>query len=358
MAKKGGRRSSGSAAKVRAGVIGAGAIGPAHMGGYREAAAAELTAVCDVHRGRAQAAAAEFGIPHVFTDYRKMLAADVVDAVSVCTPNNTHLPITVAALQAGKHVLCEKPLAFDGRQGRRMVAAARKARRVLMTAQSMRYGGGAMLLKKMAEEGRFGDLYFGKGMMLRRTGIPRGWFQDVAQSGGGPLIDIGVHLLDFLWWVMGMPKPVSAFGVTFDHLGKTGQGMGGWGVNYAPAGFSVEDLASGLVRFRGGKAISIEASWAAHTGDSYFARILGTKGGAQLSPELVLYEMTGDTKLEVRPQPAKVDGYVEEVRHFLRCIQRREKPISDASQSVVVMDMLAAIYRSARTGRAVSLAGR
>jgi len=346
------------ARKVRAGVIGAGAIGPSHMRGYQQTPAAELTAVCDVNRGRAQAAAERFGIAHVFTDYRKLLAADVVDAVSVCTPNNTHLPIALAALAAGKHVLCEKPLAFDGAQGRRMVAAARKAKRVLMTAQSMRYSGGARLLKKMAEEGRFGELYFGKGMMLRQAGIPRGWFQDIKQSGGGPLIDIGVHVLDFLWWVMGTPKPVSAFGATFKHLGPTGQGMGGWGVNYAPGKFTVEDLAAGLIRFAGGQAISLEVSWAAHTGDSHFARVFGTKGGAQLSPELVLWEMAGDTRVEVKPHPPQLDGYVEEIRHFVRCLQRGEKPISDASQSVIVMDMLAAIYRSARSGRLVSLAGR
>ena len=346
------------ARKVRAGVIGAGAIGPAHMGGYCEASGAELTAICDVNRGRARAAAEKFGAPHVFTDYRKLLAAGVVDAVSVCTPNNTHMPITIAALRAGKHVLCEKPLAFDGKQARRMVAAARKARRLLMTAQSMRFSAGAQLLKKMADGGRFGDLYFGKGMMLRRAGIPRGWFQDVKQSGGGPLLDIGVHVLDFLWWVMGMPKPVSAFGVTFDHLGKKGQGRGNWGVNYAPGKFSVEDLAAGMVRFAGGQAISLEVSWAAHTGDNYFARVLGTKGGAQLSPELVLYEMAGGTPLEVKPKLARVNGYVEEVRHFVRCIQRGERPIVDSSQSVIVMDMLSAIYKSARTGRLVSLTAR
>jgi predicted dehydrogenase len=344
------------AKQLRAGVIGAGAIGPAHLRGYQAARGVEIAAVCDLHRGRAAAAAQQFGAKHVFTDYRKVLAADVVDVVSVCTPNNTHMPITVAALQAGKHVLCEKPLAMNGRQARQMVAAAKRARRILMTAQSMRYGAGAQFLKKLADGGRFGDLYFGKGMMLRRAGIPRGWFQDGKQSGGGPLIDIGVHVLDCLWWLMGTPRPVSAFGATFDRLGTTGQGMGGWGVNYAPGRFSVEDLAAGLVRFAGGQAISIEVSWAAHTGDSYFARLMGTKGGAQLSPELVLYETTDGASAEVRAQPPSADGYLAEVDHFVHCLQRGLQPMSPATQSVVVMDMLDAIYKSARTGRLASLA--
>jgi len=344
--------------KLRAGVIGAGAIGPAHLRGYQAAEGVEITAVCDVHKGRAEAAAAQFKAKQVFTDYRKMLAGDAVDVVSVCTPNHTHMPIAVAALQAGKHVLCEKPLAMNGKEARRMVAAAKQSRRLLMTAQSMRYGSGAQLLKRMADGGRFGDLYFGTAMLLRRTGIPRGWFQDAKQSGGGPLIDIGVHVLDFLWWVMGMPRPVSAFGVTFDYLGTTGQGMGNWGVNYAPRRFSVEDLAAGLIRFAGGQAISIEVSWAAHTGDSYFARVMGTKGGAQLTPELVLYETADGASAEVRPQPPSADGYVEEVAHFVRCVRRGEQPMSPGTQSAVVMDMLDAVYQSARTGRMVSLATR
>jgi predicted dehydrogenase len=343
------------AAKVRVGVIGAGAIGPAHLKGYLETPGAELVAVCDLHTGRAKQAAGKFGVPRVFADYRKMLAADVVDAVSVCTPNNTHLPITLAALRAGKHVLCEKPIAVNGLQARRMVEAAKKAKRILMTAQSMRYGGSSQVLKQLAGSGRFGRLYYGKGMLLRRTGIPKGWFQDVKQSGGGPLIDIGVHVLDLLWWLMGTPKPVSAYGVTFDLLGTTGQGKGDWGVNYSPGKFSVEDLAAGLIRFESGQAISLDASWAAHTDDNYLVRLFGTKGGAQLTPEFVLYEMAGDTKLDAKVQAPAISGHVAEVQHFVDCIRRGREPISPGSQSVVVMDMLMAVYKSARTGRAVAL---
>jgi len=222
----------------------------------------------------------------------------------------------------------------------------------------MRYSGAAQSLKKMIDAGRFGDLYFGKAMLLRRTGIPKGWFQDKKQAGGGPLLDIGVHVLDLLWYLMGRPQPVSAFGVTFDRLGKSGQGMGNWGVGYAPAKFTVEDLAAALICFKNGAAISLEASWAAHTGDTFLARVLGTKGGAQIHPDFALYEMAGEAKLDVTATPPNIDGYFGECDHFIRCIVKGTEPISPGSQSVVVVEMLDAIYKSARTGKLVTWSSR
>lgn len=344
--------------KVRVGVIGAGAIAPAHIEGYQRLTNAEVAAVCDVDAGRANGVAQRYGIPHVYNDHRKLLAAGVVDAVSVCTPNNTHLPIAVAALQAGAHVLCEKPIAMNGREARRMVAAAKEAKRLLMTAQSMRYGADAMYLKRLAEEGRFGTIYYGKAVMYRRAGIPRGWFQDRKQSGGGPIVDLGVHMLDLMWWLMGLPKPAAAFGSIFDHLGTSGQGMGGWGVGYNPGKFSVEDLGVGLVRFSDGRSVSVEASWATHTEDLFMVRLFGTKGGAQLHPRLTLWELSDGTMVDVTPHPPRGDGYAGETEHFITCILKGQEPISPGSQSVVVMDMLDAIYKSAATGRAVAIGGR
>jgi len=344
--------------KVRVGVIGAGAIGPAHMKGFQQAAGAELTAVCDTDKGRARAAAEQFGIPNVYLDHRKLLAADVVDAVSVCTPNSTHLQLALDALAAGKHVLCEKPISMSGREARRMVEAAKRARRILMTAQSMRYSGKARFLKQLVDSGRLGDIYYAKAAIFRRTGIPRGWFQDRKQSGGGPMVDLGVHMLDLMWWMMGTPKPAVALGVTFDHLGTTGQGMGGWGVNYRPGKFSVEDLGVALVRFADGRAAGVEVSWATHTEDMFWVRFFGTKGGAQIFPDLALYEMADGTKIDVTPHASQADGYTGETEHFISCIQRGQQPLSPGSQSVVVMDMLDAIYKSAGTGRAVTISGR
>jgi predicted dehydrogenase len=341
------------AKKVCVGVIGAGAIAPAHLKNYQAHPQVELLAVCDVVEAQANKVGAQFGIPNVFTDHKKMLKSVALDAVSVCTPNLYHAPQSIDALKAGLHVLCEKPLAMSAKEARQMVKTAEAAGKLLMTAQCMRYSGAAQSLKKMIDKGRFGELYFGKAMLLRRSGIPKGWFGSAEYSGGGPLLDIGVHVLDLMWYLMGQPKPVSAFGVTFDFLGKSGQGKGGWGVGWdpKPGDFSVEDLAAALIRFEDGKAISLEASWAAHTGDSFLVRVLGTKGGAQINPDLRLWEVDGGTSLDTTPNPPKIDGYQGEVDHFVDCIANGTKCTTPGSQSVLVVAMLDAIYESAKTGK-------
>ena len=340
---------------VRLGIIGTGGIGNAHLDAARACTGVEVTAVCDLHAGRARNAAKQFGVPNVFEDHRDLLAAEVVDAVTVCTPNNTHMPITLDALKVGKDVLCEKPLAMSAQQARRMVAAAKSGKRVLMAAQSARYSGSSQFVKRLADAGKLGEIYYGKAIWFRRDGIPRGWFQDKKQSGGGPLIDLGVHAIDLLWWLMGRPRPVSAYGVTFDHLGTTGQGMGGWGIGFNPGKFSVEDLVGAIVRFEDGRAISVDISWAAHTSDLYWLRLLGTKGGAQVDPEVVIYQTEGGVKHETAAHPSEQNAYAAETQHFADCVRRREEPISPGSQAVVVMEMLDAIRAAAASGRAAPI---
>ncbi|HUU54949.1 MAG TPA: Gfo/Idh/MocA family oxidoreductase [Armatimonadota bacterium] len=340
---------------VRLGIVGAGAIARQHLEACQQCRGLEVTAICDVHGGRARSLAKRFGIANVFTDYRDLLAADAADAISVCTPNNVHMPATLAAVKAGKDVLCEKPLAMNAPQARRMVHAADKAGRILMTAQSARYTPAARFLKKLADRGRFGEIYYGKALWLRRQGIPRGWFQDAKQSAGGPLIDLGVHVVDLLWWLMGRPNPVSAYGVRFDHLGRSGQGMGDWGVGYSPSKFSVEDMIGGMIRFQDGRAIGLDISWAAHTADVYWSRFFGTKGGAQILPEPVIYGTEGKVKTDMAPRLDQQSSYAVEIQHFVECVRRREQPISPGSQAVVVMQMLDAVAKAARTGRMASI---
>lgn len=340
---------------IRLGIIGAGSIGAAHLEASQSCSGMEVAAVCDVDSGRAEQATKRFGVPRSYTDYRKMLAEGVVDAVSVCTPNNTHMTVVLDAIGAGMDVLCEKPMAMNAQQARKMVAGAKTGRRLLMVAQSARYTGAAQYVKRQADAGRFGDIYYGKAVWFRRSGIPRGWFQDRKQSGGGPLIDLGVHAIDVLWWLMGRPAPVAAFGVTFDHLGTTGQGMGGWGVGYKPGRFSVEDLVGAIIRFRDGRAISVDISWAAHTSETYSFRIMGTKGGAQIQPEVVLYEDDGPTKLDISASVDRQNAYATEMQHFVDCVRRRQEPVSPGSQALVVMAMLDAIAASARTGKSAPI---
>ncbi len=344
------------AKKVKVGVIGAGMISAFHLEGYRECSDAEVVAVCDVVADRAKAAAEKYDIPKTFTSAGRMLAMKEIDAVSVCTPNINHMQSTLKALAAGKHVLCEKPIAMNARQAQTMIDATRKAKKKLMIGLNNRFFTGSRFLKKIIEAGKIGKPYYARSLSIRRRGVP-GWgvFGQKKLQGGGPLIDLGVHAIDFMWWIMGRPNPVSAYGITFDHLGSSGQGLGDWGVGYNPTEFSVEDMVGGIIRFEDGRALGLDISWAAHTGDLYWMRLFGTKGGVQLMPEFVIYEMEGKTKIDSAPQLGQENQYANEIQHFADCIRRGQQPISPGSQAVVVATMLDGLAKAARTGRVVSL---
>jgi len=339
---------------VGVGVIGL-SIGRAHLHGYAKSPDARVLAVCDVNAQRAQAVAQEFGAPHAFADYREMLKLDGLDAVSVCLPNYLHAPVTIACLRAGKHVIVEKPLALNAREGARMVKAAREGKRLLMTALNNRFRGDVGVLKRFIEEGELGRIYFAKTGWLRRRGCPRGWFGVKHLSGGGPLIDLGVHMLDLAWYLMGKPAPVRASGVTYSELGP---GTGGYGVGWGQGEFDVEDLSVALVRFADGQSIQVEVSWASHIEcDRTFLDVLGTRGGAALEPQLRIFTDQHGVQVNLLPGSPKVSGHEMEVIHFVNCILGRAEPIASGDDGLTVQHMLDAIYRSAKLGKEVAVGG-
>ncbi len=242
--------------KVRVGVVGVG-IGRLHLEGYQKHPDAEIVALADVNEERARQTAKEFNVPQIFADYEKMLKEADLDAISVCTPNSLHAPVAIAAFQAGCHVICEKPIATSAKEGEKMVEAARAAGKIFMMAFNNRFRGDTQVLKKFIDDGVLGDIYYAKTGWLRRRGIPGigGWFTTKAMSGGGPLIDLGVHVLDLALHLMGNPKPVSAYGSTYAEFGPK-----------MPGGdkYDVEDLASGLIKFQNGATVLVEASWASN----------------------------------------------------------------------------------------------
>jgi len=342
---------------VGAAVIGVG-IGRAHLGGYAKSPDAKILAVCDINPERARAAATEFGVEHVFSDYREMLKLDHLDAVSVCLPNYLHAAVTIKCLRAGKHVMCEKPLAMNAREGERMVRAARESGKILMLAVNRRFQGETGLLKRFIDDGELGRIYFAKAGWLRRRGIPRGWFSVKQMAGGGPLIDLGVHMLDLAWYLMGRPKPVRASGVTYNEIGARGADMGGWGVGHGGGKFDVEDLAAGLVRFEGGRAIQLEVSWASHIErDRTFLDLYGTKGGATLEPQFRIFADRQGVHVDMSPEAPRVSSYEMEIANFIDSILGRAEPIAPAEDGLMVQRMLDAIYRSASLGREVAVGG-
>jgi predicted dehydrogenase len=258
---------------VRIGVIGVG-IGYIHIQSMSKIPPdqLEIAALCDVNEQRVRTVANEFGVKKVFTDHKEMLKQDEIDAVLVCTPNILHAPMTLDAFAAGKHVMCEKPMALNAAEAEQMVQAGKKAGKMLMMAFNNRFRSDSQLLKKFIENGELGDIYYAKTGWIRRKGIPGlgGWFTTKARAGGGPLIDIGVHVLDLTLWLMGNPRPVSVMGSAYAKFGpQAAKEQGGT--------YDVEDLAVGLIKLDNGATLFLEASWESHIAkDVIYTNLVGT----------------------------------------------------------------------------------
>lgn len=342
--------------KIGVGVVGVG-IGRLHIQGYIQCPEAQVLAVCDANEDRARRVATEFGIPHVFTDYEEMLKLEGIDAVSVCTPNYLHAPMTIAAFEAGKHVICEKPLAMTPEEGQAMVDAGKKAGKIFMTAFNNRFRGDTQVLKRFIEEGELGDIYYAKTGWIRRKGIPGmgSWFTTKCQSGGGPLIDIGVHVLDLALWLMGNPKAVTVTGSTYSIFGVKGEGTGKWGTPEKGGVCDVEDLAAAFIRLDTGATIFLEASWASHIErDRIYTSLMGTKGGADIDPFRIYKDLHG-TGVDITPSFPNQSGHMMEIKHFVECLVEGKEPISTGEHGLEVTKILDAIYRSAETGEEIKL---
>lgn len=350
--------------KIKVGIIGTGSISNEHIKAYLNNPNVELYAFCDINKAQLEKMSETYGVERTFTDYNEMLKLSELDAVSVCTWNSAHAPCTIAALNAGKHVLCEKPMATSKEDAILMKEAAEKNNKLLMVGFVRRYGNDCKILQEFIETDYLGEIYYSKATYLRRNGNPGGWFGDKSRSGGGPLIDLGVHVIDLVRYLLGNPKPVSVYGVTyqklFDRKNIKSQ------ISYSSVGKSdndkcdVEDLASALIKFDNGAALSIEASFSLNIKeDQRRIELFGTKGGAKLEPDLELYsEANGyltDVNL-VAETSLSFDGLFQgEIDHFVSCVKDGAECKSPAQDGVDIMSILDAIYESARTGHEVIL---
>ncbi|MDF2440673.1 MAG: hypothetical protein JWN98_1657 [Abditibacteriota bacterium] len=343
---------------VRVGIIGVG-IGQAHIKGYSKVPQANIAALCDLDENRARQVAGDNKLENVdiVSDYRALLDRSDIDAVSVCLPNSLHAPIAIAALQAGKHVICEKPLATTSKEAQKIADAATKSGKKCMVAQVKRFGPEARALKQIMESGALGNIYYGHAFWLRKRGIPGygGWFTTKAMSGGGPLIDIGVHLLDAAWWLAGCPQPVAVMGATYAEFGPKGKGLGGWGVQKNPKGtFDVEDLAVGLIRFANGMTINLEVSWALHTErENQGVELFGSDGGCEWTNSVALFREVNNLPTVSKLEIPSGDAWQGEMQHFIDSILNDTTPDPDAAQGVWMMKMLEGLYKSAETKREV-----
>lgn len=352
--------------KLKIGIIGLGSISQLHADAYCKNPDVELYAFCDIHRERAVKAAEKYGVPidRVFSDINEMLALDEIDAVSVCTWNSAHASCTITALNAGKHVLCEKPMAMNAAEAREMKLAADKAGKLLMIGFVRRFGNDCQILKDYIDTDFFGDIYYTKATYLRRNGNPGGWFGDKSRSGGGPLIDLGVHVIDLTRYLLGNPKPVSVYGATFQKLLNRKNIKASTGYTSAEKTeddiCDVEDLAVAMIRFDNGAVLNVEASFSLNIKkDCGTIELFGSKSGAKLDPELELYSELNDYMVNIglaNETALSFDGLFEkEINHFVACVKNGIPCISPAQDGIEIMEILDAIYESAKTGHEVVL---
>lgn len=341
--------------KVNMAVIGLG-VGRWHADSYAQESNTNLVAICDADEKRLAQAKEHYGVK-TYTSYQELCEDDDVDAVSVCVPNYLHAPISIYALEHGKHVLCEKPLANTIENGEAMVSTAKKSGLVAMVAMKFRYTKEAAYIHKMLEEGKLGDIYYGWTTYLRQLGgIPGmgGWFTRKPLSGGGPMIDNGVHFLDVLWWLMGCPKPTRVSGASYAKFGPSGKGASGWNRVPTPEEFSVEDLATAIIHFENGANVLMDNGWAGFVPtETIGLRIMGTEGGATMWP----FGVCGESNGKVSDITPKLDDFHVDSQfyHFADCILKKKTPISSFENCLNVLKMLLAVYRSAEAGAEVEV---
>lgn len=352
---------------IKVGIIGCGGIANGkHMPSLKQLPDVQMVAFCDIIEAKAKKAAAAYGAEgaKVYTDYRQLLADPEIEAVHVCTPNRSHSFITVDALEAGKHVICEKPMAINSVEAKKMVDAAKRTGKILTIGYQNRQRNDSLYLKQEADAGTFGEIYYANAIAIRRRAVPTwGVFLNEYEQGGGPLIDIGTHALDLTLWVMNNYRPKYCVGTTYHKLNGDTHSANAWG-DWDPAKFTVEDSAFGFVVMENGATIMLRSSWALNTLDVREAvtSVCGTKaGGDMLDGGVVINGVRGGRqyRTDVSMTAGGVDFYsgnandtpgVREARLFYNAIRKGTKPSVDPEEAYCVTRILEGIYTSAKTG--------
>lgn len=354
--------------KVKVGIIGCGGIATGkHLPSLIKVEQVEVAAFFDISMERAQQAADKFGAPGaiVYDSYSELLANSDIEVVHICTPNDTHAEISIAALEAGKHVMCEKPMAKTAADARRMVEVAKRTGKKLTIGYNNRFRADSQHLKRVIEDGDLGEIYFAKAHAVRRRGVPTwGVFLDEEKQGGGPLIDIGTHALDLTLWLMNNYEPKVVLGTAYHKLSRKENAANSWGP-WDPAIFKVEDSAFAMIVMKNGATVMVEASWALNTLDTKEAKstLCGTEGGADMQDglringekhsRLYVNQLQFEAKGADFYEGKKETMQEKEIRLWIDAVVNDKEPIVTPEQSCVVSEILEAIYESNRTGKAV-----
>ncbi len=352
---------------VKVGIIGCGGIANGkHMPSLAAIEGCEMVAFCDIVLERAVAAAEKFGVEgaKVYEDYKELLKDESIEVVHVCTPNRSHSFITVDALEAGKHVMCEKPMAINSEEAKKMLDAAKRTGKKLTIGYQGRFRDDSLYLKSEAEDGFFGDIYYAKATAIRRRAVPTwGVFLNEYEQGGGPLIDIGTHALDLTLWTMNNYKPKYCVGTAYHKLNNDTDQGNMWG-NWDPDGFTVEDSAFGFIVMEDGATIVLESSWALNSLDVREAQttLCGTKAGADLMDGLRINGVRNGRQYVLKPsfnaggvafnEGKKGDSpALREARAWLEAVVEDKEVLTTPEQAIVITQILEGIYESAKTGK-------
>ena len=349
------------AEKLKVGIIGVGGIANAHMAGWLDNPNAELVAGCDLNESVLNSWGTKYNIKNLTTKTADLFNDSRIDIIDICTPNNYHAPLAIDALKAGKHVLCEKPLAPNPDQIRDMIAARDASGKMLMTAQHFRFSGVAKAMKAELDTGVLGEIYHARSWMLRRAAAPtRPGFILKDQATGGACIDIGVHILDLTLWFMGNPKPVSVTGVSRTELAHKPGAFSIWG-GAIPQEMNVEEFASAFVRFENGATLILEVSWLLHhdtEGEDMQMWLYGKNGGSHW-PKCEIYQSNNATQqLSNRTLKLTKDirpAHAQECIEFAQAIVEGKPSPVPAEQSLQVLTILNGVYKSQEIGGEVKL---
>jgi len=356
------------------GIIGAGGMLQYHAAGFK-AAGAELHAICDMNQEAAQKAANLYGAPNVYADSQKMLEElQDLDAVSIITPNRTHRPLALQALQAGKHVFCEKPPALNAAEVKQMKEAAENAGKTLMFNFNNRARPESYALRDYIDAGEVGVINSAQAKWIRRTGIPGfgGWFTNKELSGGGPLIDL-LHMVDLALFYMDYPQPTCVLAQTFDDFIQDKKFKGPWGIPDVADGVTdVESAAHGFVRFQTGQVLNFQVSWAEmNKREEVSVTFQGKKAGGMIRRlfgsdgldetaiddcELYVQEHGRSVNRSIVTEPNEDMGRIRSAENFVRSINGEEDPLNTPDQALALMKIIDATYESAKTGRPVDIA--
>ncbi|MGH7214806.1 MAG: Gfo/Idh/MocA family protein [Tepidisphaeraceae bacterium] len=350
-----------SSKPFRVAFIGAGGIALHHMKYLKamEKDGVEIVAAADISQKSLDKAKAEYGIPKLYTDYKQMLKelGKEIDAVDVCTPNGLHAENTIAALNNGHHVIVEKPMAMSAKEGQKMIDAAKQAGRELIVGFQYRFASNTQVIRSQISENKFGKIMYARSQALRRRGIPNwGVFGRKDLQGGGPMIDIGVHILEVTHYMMGSPRPVSATGNTWTFMGNKSSDVQSMWPNWDHKTYSVEDMAVGMIRFDNGAMLTIEASFVAHIEkDVWNTFIMGEKGGANWDPPQIFKDQDGYMMNMTPGFVPQADAFEKKIKHFVDVCRDGKPNISSGESGLMVQKMLDGVYASAESGKEVKI---